>query len=428
MTSLVLHNYNLNAFFVPEYELFLHNEGYDCLKRVTEFPLFTLDTSFTPAQEKEVLMDLYFSTNGQQWYETSGWNGTTNNTFHCSWYGITCHNNTSYIKSIMLGYNNLDGSLPSNIWKIRNLFSLCIPGNPNLRGSLGDLIFGNTSNLLTVSFNAASITGHIPDDIIRLIKLQNFLGCDMNGDGFSGPLPEDIGNMTELRLLCLGGNNFIGEIPRSVSKLKRLFYLDLQNTPGMMHGNLTDLLSLPSMSWLLVSGVKLTGTMPRVLSKKIIVLVFQGNEIEGTLPQIIPKGKMLQVLNVANNQLTGDIPGDLLLSPNIGLIDVSQNKFSSINNGNPWPRNASATVKSYISLAGNRNLSIDFTSFFQLFTRVVDAHSSLSILNVSFCNIKSPLLTNLSYLGLLIHLRFSWQSFLWHDTLYKRRLVDPDVS
>ena len=112
----------------------------------------------------------------------------------------------------MLAYNNLDGSLPSNIWKIRNLFSLCIPGNPNLRGSIGDFIFGNMSNLLTVSFNAASITGHIPEDIVKLIRLQNFLGCYMNGDGFSGPLPEDIGNMTELRLLCLGGNNFTGEI------------------------------------------------------------------------------------------------------------------------------------------------------------------------------------------------------------------------
>ena len=167
-----------------------------------------------------------------------------------------------------------------------------------------------------------------------------------------------------------------------------------------MHGNLTDLLSLPSMSSLLISGVKLTGTMPRVLSKKIVLLVLPGNNIKGTLPQIIPKGKTLKVLNVANNQLTGDIPGDLLLSPNIELIDVSQNKLSSINNGNPWPRNVSATVRSYISLAGNRNLSIDFTSFIQLFTRVVDVDSSLSILNVSFCDIKSPLLTNMFYIGL----------------------------
>ena len=56
------------------------------------FPLYTLDTSFTPAQEKDVLLDIYSSTNGKQWYQTSGRNSSHNNTSHCTSYGITCHN------------------------------------------------------------------------------------------------------------------------------------------------------------------------------------------------------------------------------------------------------------------------------------------------------------------------------------------------
>ena len=149
------------------------------------FPLLRLDTSFTPEQERDVLLDIYASTNGPQWCQRSGWNSTTNGTSHCSWHGITCHSNTSYIKTIVLAYNNLDGSLPSNIWKIRNLLSMCTPGNPSLRGGIGGFLFGNMSNLLTVVFNAASIDGEIPKEIAKMRRLQNFLACIMNGDGLT---------------------------------------------------------------------------------------------------------------------------------------------------------------------------------------------------------------------------------------------------
>ena len=46
--------------------MFLHNNGKDCLNRVAMFPLFTLDTSFEPEQERKVLLDIYESTNGQK--------------------------------------------------------------------------------------------------------------------------------------------------------------------------------------------------------------------------------------------------------------------------------------------------------------------------------------------------------------------------
>ena len=46
----------------------MEQEGPDCLKRISQFPLYTLDTSFRPEKEKEVLQDIYKSTNGQQWY------------------------------------------------------------------------------------------------------------------------------------------------------------------------------------------------------------------------------------------------------------------------------------------------------------------------------------------------------------------------
>ena len=369
-------------------------EGRDCLRRVTQFPPFTLDTSFTPEQEREVLLDIYASTNGQEWYERRGWFSLTNDTSHCSWYGVTCHANTTYIKTIVLAYNNLNGFLPSNIWKIRNLFSLCTPGNPSLRGRIGDFLFANMTNLLTIVFNAASITGNIPDEIVKMKSLQNFLGCVMNGDGFTGHLPQDIGNMTELRVLCLGGNNLTGQIPKCISRLKKLWYLDLRVTPDQMYGDLSDIFALPSITDLFISGVKLAGTLPRELPKKLNYLVLPGNSISGEMP----RKNFPSILNLANNQLTGDIPGDVLLSNTTDMINLSQNQFVSINEGKPWPDTALAHISYYVSLAGNRKLAINFTSFIELFTREVDFHESPSILNLSFCNITSPLLANVLYM------------------------------
>ena len=354
--------------------------------------MLTYDFSFTPEQERNVLLDLYTSTNGQQWYDSGGWNSSKS---HCSWYGITCYNN-SYVRTIVLAYNNLDGVLPSNLWRIRNLLSLCTPGNPRLRGRIGDFLFGNMSNLLSIVFNAASISGEIPKDIVQLNKLNIFLGCVMNGEGFSGNLPEDVGNMTELRLLCLGGNKFTGRIPSSISRLRRLWYLDLRNTPGLMWGDLNDLFAIPTLIELYVSGVPLTGQLPDTLPPNLSHLVLPGNNISGHFFQNIPKTHHVKILDVANNQLTGDIPGELLSYPP-SMIDLSQNEFSSINNGMPWSTKPDRPEKLSISLAGNRNLAINISSFLELFSRVSNFHPRPSVLNLSFCDIEGPLPANVLY-------------------------------
>ena len=379
--------------------MFLINNGKECLNRVAMFPLFTLDTSFAPEQERKVLLDIYESTNGQNWFDRRGWASLANEKSHCSWYGITCHGNTSYVKTIVLAYNNLDGSLPSTIWKIRNLFSLCVVGNPNLHGRLDDFLFGNMTNLLSVGLTASSVGGYIPEDFSKLRKLQNFMACPMNGNGISGRLPHDIGNMTELRLLGLGGNNISGEIPRSISRLNKLWYLDLRNNPGTMYGRLSDLFSLSSLRQLFVSGIQLTGRMPRVLPKRFCYLVLPGNNISGTLPKTFKNNTNLRVLNVANNRLTGDIPGDLLSLPQLYMLDVSQNRFSSFNQGKAWPGDATVNESLSISLADNRNLSINFTSFIDLFRKFMEqGNDSPATLNVSLCGISSPIPDNVLYM------------------------------
>ena len=369
--------------------MFLRVEGKDCLRRIViqgTFPNYTYDTSFTHEQERKVLLDIYTYTNGKQWYNSSGWNSSIE---HCSWYGITCHGN-SYIKSIMLPFNNLNGSLPSNLWKIRNLFSLCVPGNPSLRGRLGDFLFGNMSLLLNLIICASSVSGEIPQDIVNLTNLQFFIASPMDGEGLTGQLPRDLGNMKELRMLDIGGNNITGQIPRSISKLTKLYDLTLRNTPGMMSGNLSDIFAIPSLEDVCVSGVNLVGEIPRKFPPNIAILLLPGNNISGKLPEIFPNNSALRNLNLANNRLTGDIPGHLLLKP-LDILDLSQNRFTSINEGKPWSKDDVGSISLHLSLAENRGLAIDFQSFMGLF----NSTATLSVINVSYCDIESPVLPNL---------------------------------
>lgn len=402
-------------------------EGYDCLKQITPIDNLTIDKTFTPKQEKQVLLDIYHAANGHNWYNQSGWS-TPNVTSHCFWYGISCHSNTSYVMSIVLAYNNLEGFLPKSLWKIRNLLSLCIPGNKNVYGKMENFIFANMSKLQIIHLNGLSIKGEIPEAVGNLSMLQKLFATGMNGNGLSGNLPRNIGSMKELWLLGIGGNSFTGQIPRTISQLGRLKYLDLRNAPGKMWGYIEDLFSISSMENLYLSGIDLRGNLPDSFPANLSDLVLTGNNIHGRLPTKFPK--RLHALSVANNLLKGDIPMELFVLPKIRIIDVSQNFFTSVNYGQTWQSGRKSYAK-YVSLAGNRNLSIEFESFLGVFRDKIDSGLNLMMLNLSFCDINVPFSSQLQYVDTLLTCDLRGNGFYGKipdiaiDTLY---ITNLDVS
>jgi hypothetical protein len=134
-----------------------------------------------------------------------------------------------------------------------------------------DFIFANMSKLQIIVINGASMNGRIPEAVGNLFLLQRLLACGMNGPGLSGNLPKNLGNMTDMLLMCLAGNSFTGQIPRSISKLKKLVYLDLRNAPGNMSGFIEYLFSIIDMQILYVSGIELQGTMPAIFPTRLVM-------------------------------------------------------------------------------------------------------------------------------------------------------------
>lgn len=61
-----------------------------------------------PDSERQALLDLYVSTGGPGWTNSTGWNGAPGT--ECVWFGITC--NGGHVVGVTLTNNNLTGTLP----------------------------------------------------------------------------------------------------------------------------------------------------------------------------------------------------------------------------------------------------------------------------------------------------------------------------
>ena len=58
--------------------------------------------------ERTTLMALYNGTQGDDWFNNTGWNTSSP---ICTWYGVTC-DSANHVTSLVLENNNLKGSIP----------------------------------------------------------------------------------------------------------------------------------------------------------------------------------------------------------------------------------------------------------------------------------------------------------------------------
>ena len=77
---------------------------------------------------------------------------------------------------------------------------------------------------LTLELYNLNTTGAIPAEIGQLTKLRHL---DLGKNQFSGSIPPEIGNLTELSFLSLKDNQLTGEIPEVIGTLQKLNYLYL---------------------------------------------------------------------------------------------------------------------------------------------------------------------------------------------------------
>ena len=163
------------------------------------------------AREREILIEFYNSTGGENWKENDNW---------CSelpvgdWKGITV-NEYGFVSGISLSWNNLVGVLPESIAKLSSLTSIALQANCGLTGVIPDGIW-DIASLNSLSLPECSFEGEIPEDISNLKNLE-VLHLEYNQ--FSGRILEFIADIDGLRSIDVRSNQFSGTIPGELAKI-----------------------------------------------------------------------------------------------------------------------------------------------------------------------------------------------------------------
>lgn len=126
------------------------------------------------------------------------------------------------------------------------------------------------------------LTGELPYQVGDLLVLRRL---DLRWNAVGDRLPDELGSLAALETLLLTGNDFTGEIPWSLGGLSSVKRLDLSHNglTGKIPGEFGSLKTLESLG---LHSNELTGEIPWELTQASSLkrLVLGNNRLEGTLP------------------------------------------------------------------------------------------------------------------------------------------------
>ena len=426
---------------------------------------------FCNAADVTALESLYEGTNGASWNESGGWLG--DDTVE-EWYGVNA-DSLGHVTELDLEGNGLTGRLSGALGNMPRMTVLRIADNDGLTGRLplslaglplvefrysetdlcapADASFQGWLNaiasvegtgvncgppsdrdILEILYDATGGPNWINNDNwLTDVPLRDWYGVEVDGEGrvsglsvyrnnLTGGIPPELGNLTSLKILYLGGNNLTGPVPPELGDLAHLTELSLwgNNLTGPIPPELANLASLERLA---LGDNSLTGPIPPELDKlaKLWDLALYNNNLTGRIPSELGNLARLRWLNLEENNLTGRIPSELGNLANLGRLFLSYNNLTG-----PIPRElGNLAYLSWLSLASN-DLSGSVPPELGALTRL----GRLELANNA--GLAGPLPPSLTGLDRLEYLLANGTRLCapadaafqaWLDTVYKRRIV-----
>ncbi|KAM7251487.1 hypothetical protein ACFE04_023370 [Oxalis oulophora] len=248
-----------------------------------------------------------------------------------NWIGITCNNgsvvgiNISGFKRTRLGSQNPQFSVDA-LANFTRLLSFNA-SKFSLPGSIPDLFGQRLGTLEVLDLKSCSITGLIPSSMGNLTNLKNLCLAD---NSLTGGFPSSFSQLLALQILDLSHNSLAVSIPDYFGSLTNLTRLDI--SMNYLYGSIPDGLGkLLKLQYLNVSSNSLSGSLPAQLGNldSLVDLDLSMNSLIGDLPaNLFPAPSQLQVVILRRNNLTGEVPEALWSISSLRLLDISVNNFT----------------------------------------------------------------------------------------------------
>ncbi|KAK7263873.1 hypothetical protein RJT34_31471 [Clitoria ternatea] len=237
----------------------------------------------------------------------------------------------SNLQFLDLSTNYLNGTLPLSIANLTQVYELDVSRN-DITGSLDPRLFPDGSDkpqsgliaIRNLLFQDTLLGGIIPNEIGNI---KNLTLLALDGNNFYGPIPPSLGNCTHLSILRMPQNNLSGPIPPSIGKLTnltdvRFFTNNLNGTVPQEFGNLSSLVVLH------LAENNFIGELPPQVCKSGTLVNFSAayNSFTGPIPISLKNCPALYRVRMEYNQLTGYADEDFGVYPNLTYMDFSYNR------------------------------------------------------------------------------------------------------
>nr|GFB14972.1 leucine-rich repeat-containing protein [Tanacetum cinerariifolium] len=156
----------------------------------------------------------------------------------------------------------------------------------------------------------------------------------LRNNSIKGFIPDNISNLSNLRILDLSSNNITGSIPQVMTKLPRMIEAKVMSTSSSVDEDSHPVdgsfvfIAQDVLQDLIVNWKKSFQGLPAGNLDMYSLLDLSGNRISGDIPPMIGNLKALKVLNISHNIISGHIPVSIGSLEVIESLDLSHNKIS----------------------------------------------------------------------------------------------------
>ncbi|XP_042383653.1 receptor-like protein EIX2 [Zingiber officinale] len=234
-----------------------------------------------------------------------------------------CYDSYLYYYQLLflhLGNNNLSGPFPSFLKNCKYLVTLDLGGN-GFSGEIPRWVGGALPDLRFLRLSSNSFHGVIPNSITNLSSLQIL---DLSSNKLFGRIPSSLGNFSHMVVK----QNYTENLFRMPYKVATYYDDNIIITAKGSTNEYTKALRV--VTSIDLSNNELSGEIPKEITKLLglCFLNLSNNHLTGRIPENISAMTELESLDLSMNRLSGEIPSGLSTLNFLCFLNLSHNNLS----------------------------------------------------------------------------------------------------